>query len=140
MANLAVDGLDGLVLDLEAVSELPDNVAEEMLDAEAEIVEKAQIYTGMKMGVHRTGVTLSSITHGKMKRTNDGGRVKYVYPRGINEAGNRNAEIAFINEFGAPKRKITARPFIKTANELAADTIENAAVNVYDKFLRSKNL
>lgn len=62
----------------------------------------------------------------------------YVYPQGTNERGNRNAEVAFINEFG--KHGQPARPFIKTANEEAADTAVEAAAKVYDKYLKSKNL
>lgn len=138
MADFGINGLDDLMMSLSEAAELPDDVAEEMLTAEAEIVEDAQIYTGMKMGVHRTGVTLSSIKHGRMQRRNDGGRVMYVYPQGTNERGNRNAEVAFINEFG--KHGQPARPFIKTANEEAADPAVEAAAKVYDKFLKSKNL
>lgn len=140
MADFGVNGLDGLMLSLEEIVELPDDVAEEMLAAEAEIVEEAQIYAGMKMGVYRTGVTLSSIRRGKMKRGKDGGRVMYVTPQGTNDKGVRNAEVAFINEFGAPGRGIPARPFIKEGNELAADVAVEAAAKVYDKFLKSKNL
>ena len=140
MAHLSVNGLDGLLDDLQSIEELPDEVAEEMLDAEAAIVEEAQVYTGMKMGVYRTGDTLRSITHGKMKRGRDGQRAKYVYPQGTNEKGERTATVAFINEFGAPQRGIAARPFIRTANELSADEAVEAAADVYDQFLKSKNL
>ena len=140
MARISVNGLDSLMDDLLAIEELPDEVTEEMLDAEAEIVEEAQVYTGMKMGVYRSGETLRSITHGKMKRGRDGQRSKYVYPQGTNDKGERNATVAFVNEFGAPQRGIAARPFILTANETAADEAVSAAADVYDKYLKSKNL
>lgn len=140
MANISVIGLDSLMEDIEAAAELPDSVAEDMLDAEAGIVEEAQVYTGMKMGVYRTGVTLSSITHGEMKTEKDGGRIKYVGPQGVNENGDRNAEVAFINEFGAPNRGIVARPFIRTANEVAAGEAVAAAMEVYDDYLKKQNL
>lgn len=140
MAELSVNGLDGLMMSLSEIAQLPDGVAEAMLDAEADIVESAQVYTGMKMGVHRTGVTLSSITRGKLKVTKEGGRVKYVYPRGVNDQGARNAEVAFVNEFGAPRRGIMPRPFILTANEEAADAAVEAAAQIYDSYLKSKEL
>lgn len=140
MAQFSVNGLDDLMDDLLAIEELPDETAEKMLAAEAEVVEEAQVYTGMKMGVYRTGETLRSITHGKMKRGKDGGRSMYVYPQGTNENGDRNAEVAFINEYGAPERGIEPRPFIRTANESAADAAVNAAADVYDEFLKSQNL
>ena len=140
MAQFSVNGLDDLMEDLLAIEELPDETAEKMLTAEAEVVEEAQVYTGMKMGVYRTGETLRSITHGKMKRGKDGDRSMYVYPQGTNENGDRNAEVAFINEYGAPARGIEPRPFIRTANESAADTAVNAVADVYDEFLKAQNL
>ena len=45
MARISVNGLDSLMDDLLTVAEIPDDVAEEMLDAEAAIVEEAQVYT-----------------------------------------------------------------------------------------------
>lgn len=139
-ANFSVNDLDGLMLDLAEVAELPDDVAEEMLLAEAEIVEEAQVSAGKAMGVYDTGQTLASIGHGKMKLGRGGGRTLYVYPRGVNDKGVRNAEVAFINEFGAPKRGIPARPFVAAACESAADAAVEAAAKIYDKYLKSKNL
>lgn len=137
-ANLETAGLDDLMLDLEAIMDIPDEVAEKILLAEAEIVERVQKETGKAMGVHRTGVTLAAITHGKMKRASTGDREVYVYPQGVNAEGNRNAEVAFINEYG--KRGQKARPFIRTANEKSADEAADAAALVYSEFLASKNL
>lgn len=56
MASLSVDGLDDLMLSLEDVAAIPDDVAAAMLDAEAQVVEEAQIAQGMTMGVYRTGI------------------------------------------------------------------------------------
>lgn len=133
-----MNGLGELMFSLEEIMELPDETAEAMLEAEAKIVEEAQVYQGMKEGVYDTGATLRSIGHGKMKRSRDGGRVLYVYPQGTNEKGVRNAEVAFINEYG--KRGQKARPFIRTANELAAGEAVQAAAQVYGAFLDSKGL
>lgn len=126
------------MLSLKEIIELPDGVAEDMLKAEAKVVEEAQIYVGFQKGVYRTGMTLSSITHGKLKRTKDGKRAIYVYPRGTNDKGVRNAEVAFINEYG--KGGKDGRQFIRTANELSADAAVEEAARVYDDFLRSKDL
>lgn len=139
MASFSVNGLDEFLTDLREAIELPDEVAREMLEAEAKVVEDAQRRTGMEMGVHRTGVTLDSIAHGTMKRARDG-RALYVSPQGTNAKGERNAAVAFINEYGAPQRGIQPRPFIRTANEQAADAAADAAAQVYDRWLKSKNL
>lgn len=138
MAKLSVNGLDDLMLSLKEIAEIPDPVAEQMLNAEAQVVEEAQIAYGMQMGVFRTGETLRSIRRGKMKLGRDGARTVYVTPQGKNEKGERNSEVAFINEYG--KQGQPARPFISTANAAAADRAVSAAEKVYDEFLKSKNL
>ena len=51
MAKLSVNGLDDLMLSLKEIAEIPDPVAEQMLNAEAQVVEEAQIAYGMQMGV-----------------------------------------------------------------------------------------
>lgn len=106
MAKLSVNGLDELMLSLEEIASIPDDVAKAMLDAEAQVVEEAQIAEGMSMGVYDTGQTLRSIHRGKMKRGRDGARAVYVTPTGKNDKGERNAAVAFINEYGVPSRKI----------------------------------
>lgn len=121
VASLSVDGLDDLMLSLEEIAAIPDDVAQAMLDAEAQVVEEAQIAQGMAMGVYDTGDTLRSIRRGRMKRTKEGGRAVYVTPQGVNDKGERNAAVAFMNEYGVPSRRIPARPFIATANAAAVD-------------------
>ncbi len=138
MAKLSVNGLDDLMLSLEEITAIPDDVAAAMLDAEAQVVVEAQIAQGMAMGVYRTGDTLRSIRRGKMKRARDGSRAVHVTPQGVNDRGVRNAEAAFINEYG--KRGQPARPFIATANAAAADPAVEEAARIYNEFLRSKNL
>lgn len=140
MAKLSVDGLDDLILSLQEIEDIPDDVAAAMLDAEAQVVEEAQIAQGVTMGVYDTGDTLRSIRRGRMKRAKDGGRVVYVTPQGVNDKEERNAAVAFINEYGVPSRKIPARPFIKLANEAAASPAVEEAAKIYDEFLKSKNL
>lgn len=138
MAKLSFEGIDGLILSLEEIAELPDDVAKAMLDAEAKIVEEASIAAGMQLGVYRTGQTLSSIRRGRMRKGRDGVRQMYVTPQGVNDRGERNAAVAFVNEFG--KREQPARPFMHLAAETAAAPAAEAAANIYDEFLKSKNL
>lgn len=140
MAKLSVDGIDGLMLSLQEIAALPDDIAAAMLDAEAQVVEEAQIAEGMTMGVFDTGQTLRSIRRGRMKREKDGSRTVYVTPTGTNDKGERNAAVAFINEYGVPSRKIAPRPFIATANAKAAGPAVAEAEKIYDEFLKSKGL
>lgn len=140
MAEFSFSGLGDLMLDMQAIAELPEDVQDEMLNAQADVVVKAQQEQAKVMGVEDTGLTLHSIKKGKVK-LKKGVRVIYVTPTGTRKRGKkrvRNAEIAFVNEFGKEKQK--ARPFIRTANEKSAEATTQAAADVYDRFLKSKNL
>jgi HK97 gp10 family phage protein len=137
MATFDCKGIDDLMLSMAEIAAVPEDIQDEMLNAQANIVERAQKSKGSAYGVHRTGVTLGSIKRTRIKRGKDG-RGLYVYPQGKNADGNRNAEVAFINEFG--KRGQSARPFINDANETSAAETTQAAFAVYDKWLKSKNL
>ena len=140
MADVSTSGLDELLDDLESIIELPDEIVLEMLTAEAEVVAEAQAAEAKAMGVYDTGTTVKRITHGKKLTVRDDERCLYVYPNGTRSDGNKRrvAEVAYVNEYG--KIGQAARPFIKTANEKAADPAIEAAAQVYDKYLKSKNL
>jgi len=140
MAELSTQGLDGLIDDMTALMELPDEIVLEMLTAEAEVVAAAQQSEAQRMGVYATGKTAGSISYDKKLKVTGAGRAIYVSPKGSRSDGSkrRNAEVAFVNEFG--KAGQPARPFIGTANEKSADAAVEAAAGVYDKYLKSKNL
>lgn len=140
MAELSTSGLEELLSDMEAIAEIPDATILEMLTAEAEVIAPAQAAEARAMGVVDTGITARSITFDKkLKKTKDGKAI-YVYPQGSRSDGGRRrvAEVAFINEFG--KEGQPARPFINTANARKGDEALQAAAQVYDNFLKSKNL
>ena len=139
MPYFELEGLDGIVGSFDELADMPDDVAEAMLNAEADVVLKAQKSTGEAMGVHRTGVTLDSLQKTAFARIQQTGnasmRVEFV---GNNADGNRNAEVAFINEYG--KTNQPSRPFVHTANENSAAETTMAAWRIYDNYLKSKNL
>lgn len=137
MATFDCNGIDDLMLSMAEIAAVPEDIQDEMLNAQAAVVERAQKSKGEAYGVHRTGVTLGSIKRTKIKSGKDG-RGLYVYPQGKNADGNRNAEVAFLNEFG--KKGQPARPFINDANETSEAETTKAAFDVYDKWLKSKNL
>ena len=79
-------------------------------------------------GVHhlyRARVTTKAYKRSKHSRT-------YTYGGGEKKANN--AEIAFINEFGAPSRNIPAKQWMRKANEKAAGRAAEAAANVLHKY------
>lgn len=145
MANISFSGLDELMLSMQEIAEIPDDVQDEMLNAMADVTVEAQKAEGKAMGVEDTngetpGLMLSKIKKGKIK-IRDGQRVLYITPTGTRKRGKkrvRNAEIAFINEYGKKGQK--ARPFIRVGNERSAEAATEAAKAVHDKWLQSKNL
>lgn len=143
MAKVEFSGIDQLELSFAEVAKLPDEVVDAMLDARADVVVAAQRQAAERMlkGPYYTGETVRSIKKGKPK-LRDGQRVLYVTPTGSRKRGKakavRNAEIAFINEYGT--RKIPARNFIRTANESCADAATAAEFEVYSRYLEEKGL
>lgn len=144
MGRLTVNGLDALSDDFAALARLPDSVIEGILEAEADVIlpaQRAEIekqWNGPKN--LSTGMSAKSIKKGKVKKDRDG-RSLSIYPRGTRKRGGRttrNAEIAFINEYG--KRGQPARPAISTANMKKEKEATDAGERVYNQFLDSRNL
>lgn len=165
MAGFSVNGLDDLILSMEEVAGMPDDVQNDMLNAQADIVLKAQKAEAEKLGMysgynthnnsrdtsatntlsgqsrsHSTGGLARSLKKSSPKKTSAGRSVK-IYFAGSRSRGNTtttNTEIAFLNEFGT--RNINARRFIWTANEKSAQAAVDASAQVYNEWLKSKNL
>ena len=57
---------------------------------------------------------------------------------GLKKLDLHSSEIAFIGEYGT--KKVRARPFMREAVEATAEQAEQAALQVYDRWLKSKNL
>ncbi len=144
MARIEVSGLDSLMTDLNALISMPDSVAEGILNAEADVIvadQRSEIASRWR-GPYSMGISAKSVKKGKVKKTNDGHAV-HVYPQGSRKRGKRsvrNAEIAFINEYGARERKIVPRPAIAAANAKAEKPAAEAGEQVFNAYLDSKNL
>lgn len=139
MASFEVNGIGDLRNDLAALMDLPDSVTDGILNAEADVVVSAQQETmaAMWKGRYATGETARSVKKSRVKKWK-GGKFISVTPKGTNRKGERNAAVAFINEYG--KRGQPGRPAIRTANEEAADKAVAAGEKVYNNFLDSKKL
>lgn len=133
MGTMSVSGLDDLIGDLDELARLPDSVTDQMLNAEADVIEAAQRSEASRMwkGPYYTGTTAASIKKGKIKRTGLDKSIT-VAPQGHNKRGTRNAEVAFVNEFG--KRGQPGRPALKTANERKEQEAVAAGEKVYHAY------
>lgn len=146
MAEFGCTGLDGLVLSLQEIAEIPEDVQDEILNAQADVVVEAQRRKIRAYGIYDGSSPVhvaNSVKKGRVK-LRKGERVLYVTPTGTRTRGKgkaqkvRNAEILFVNEFGSRRQK--ARPAVADANEACADETTQAGLRVYDEWLKSKNL
>ena len=138
MAEFDVSGLDDLMLSLQDVADLPETVQDAMLDAQADVVLQAQ--QSAAQAIADTGQTARSLRKSK-PRTRKGVRsisITFAGSRKRGDTTTRNAEIAFVNEYG--KKGVPARNFIRKANEQSAAASTQAAKEIYDQYLQSKGL
>lgn len=119
MAEVILTGFDELQDAFKGIQDVPFDVIRKALDGMAEVAEKKIRATGESMGVldpETPENILDRISHSPPKQTEDGGKA-FITFTGSRKRGNtvtRNAAIAYINEYGAPHRGISARPFIST--------------------------
>lgn len=130
MATFGVKGLEDLERQFSMMSTVPSEVAWKMLDAESDVVVDAQRESAERLlqGKYNKGAVKKSIKKGKIK-LHKGAYTQYITYNGT-QHGNRIAEIAFVNECGAPKRGIAARHWIRDANERCADKAVEAGADV----------
>lgn len=143
MAGFVTQGLDSLMLDLQTVASMPEEVQDEILNAEADVVVAAQKRKVREMGIYDGESTVHVVNAIKKSKptTKKGQRVIYVTPKGSRKRGNtttRNAEILFVNEFG--KRGQEARPAVATANAESAEDTTAAGMRVWSEFLEKNHL
>lgn len=141
MAEFKAIGLDELMLSLQEIAEIPEEVQDEMLNAQGDVVAREQQESARRYGIQRTGLMIRSIRKGKVKLDKHGNRVLYVTPVGSRIRGKKktsNAEIAFLNEYGNKKQK--ARPFMRDANERSAEAATKAAAEIYYRWQESRGL
>ncbi|MBQ6396967.1 MAG: hypothetical protein IJI06_02340 [Oscillospiraceae bacterium] len=126
MAQINLAGINAIDEMFSNLREVPWSVTSEALDAMAEEAEKQVKQSGETLGVRDPESNvhiLDKIQHTKPKRTSSGGSsdVTFSGTRTRGRTRTRNAEIAFINEYG--KRGQAPRPFIRQAAEQGADAI-----------------
>ena len=135
MGGFQVDGLSALSVSFDKMAAMPDDVMGAMLREGADVLAKAQQESADAFGLRDTGMMIESIKPGRARRTPDGGDIA-ITPEGSRRRGKtttRNAEIAYVNEYGKDGQPGTG--FISKANfEHGPDAIE-ASDKVYQNWL-----
>lgn len=142
MAKFSFYGSDGLQAEFSKLERPPQNVISDMLKAMGNVAAKAQRKAALEQGIfdEESSVHIVDVvTVNKPKLTEDGGTVQITF-KGTRKRGDtktRNAEIAFVNEFG--KRGQKARPFIAPSLRANEAKINEAAQAVYNDWADSQN-
>lgn len=138
MASLDVSGLDELSAAFGRIADIPENVTSKALSAMADVAAKKIKAQGEAMGVRdpESGVhILDKIKVKKPKITESGGYADITFEgsRTRGRKTTRNAEIAFVNEFG--KRGQQARPFIGTAMSQSEQAIVSPGAEILGDYI-----
>lgn len=141
MARLELNGFEDLWDAYNRISDIPDSVTEEALDEMAKIAEAEIRRTGESMGVRDPESDvhiLDKLKRKKPKITPEGGYsiITFTGKRHRGKKDTRNAEIAFVNEYGS--RKFKARPFIGTAIAKAEDKIVKPGIDVVGDWIENE--
>lgn len=142
MDPFELEGFEEMQDAFRAIESIPWKITEEAVDAMGAVAAEKVRETGLAMGVWDDDPDagdhiLNHVDHSKPHQTEDGGKSFIVF-KGSRRRGNtvtRNAHIAYVNEYGAPKRGIQARPFILQAMKAHEEEIVAAADAIIGDFI-----
>lgn len=144
MASFEVRGFGEVFGSLETMAKLPPEVKTRMLNEMGKVAAAAEKKKGIEYNVRdpKSNVHIvDKLMVNKPQITSTGGYVTITFD-GTRKRGNtntRNAEIAFINEYGrkGESGKMEARQFIRDALKEAGDAINAAGEKVFNEWLDS---
>ena len=142
MAKFELYGLDELNDAFRRISDIPDKVTEEALDAMAEVAADKIRAKGESMGVRDPESDVHILdkvsTKRKAKITDTGGykMITFTGTRTRGKTKTRNAEIAFVNEYG--KTGQPARPFVRNAMSEGEDEIVRPAGEIIGDWIEQE--
>lgn len=153
MAKITTKTMDGThdiaVEFAKFADEIPVDVIDRMLTAEADVIEPAIRSNAETMlhGSYFTGGTAKALQrkapHNFTAARGNGQRQIILTFKGVRRDkyhpnGTRNAEVAFANEFGA--RGVPARPFIQRAIDEKGEAAFGDAEKVFDEWLKKEKM
>ena len=141
MAKLELYGFEDLDAAFARIADIPFEVTEDALDAMAEVAVDKIRSTGESMGVRDPESDvhiLDKLKRAKAKQTRDGGyeAITFEGSRTRNGRKTRNAEIAFVNEFG--KDGQPARQFIGTGMARNEEEIADPGAKVIGDWIENE--
>lgn len=143
MASVILEGFDELQEAFEEISTIPASVTRKAVKAMGEVAVRYVKAEGEAMGIRsdeNSAHILDNISFSKPKKGRDGNMKGWVVFTGTRKRGDTkiwNAAIAYINEYGAPRRDppIPPRPFIRTGLAKGEEEIVAAADAIIGDFI-----
>ncbi|MBR2047132.1 MAG: hypothetical protein IJ960_00900 [Oscillospiraceae bacterium] len=151
MARLEVDGFDAILSGLEDMIEALPELRNEILTAEADVIEPAVRAAVKSSGLYDTGTLYRSIGRSTVKVSGRSGKIPAIKigPRGehhryLPSKGKKGivtaGYVGYIYEYGLERRGIPARKWLSGAVEQSKGPAFSAAERVYDEYLKKNNL
>lgn len=147
MARFDVSGADAFLAGLEDMIEDLPQLRDEILEAEADVIEPALRQSIADTRLIRSNKLKNSIKRRKGKSA--GVPVIWIGPSGEHHrylpgAGKSGivsaGRVGYIGEYGIPSRGIHGREWLRKGIERSQDKAFDAAEAVYDKHLKKNNL
>lgn len=135
MARFDTSGLDDLIKQMQRLGQDEGPIAEEMVNASVEAIREEWRKSAEKHGHRDTGALIESIGFGPGPIRSGNIVFRDVYPQGKDAKGTRNAEKAFILNYGTSR--IPASYWIDEADENSAQPVQEACQRIWDRFLAS---
>jgi len=133
MARFEMEGFDELLADMKRQGELVGEVADRMLMAGAEEVKKAWRQSAERVPHRVSGDLINSIDYARKPKTAGDIRTIDIYPQGKDRKGVRNAEKAFILNYGTKTR--TASHCVDDADRASGEPVMQAMTEIWEKHL-----
>lgn len=129
-----MDGFDELLDEMKRLGELSGETADKMLMAAAEEVKQAWVQSAGRNHHRDTGDMIASIGYGRTPKEISGVRTIDIYPQGKDSKGIRNAEKAFILNYGTKKRP--ASHWVDDADKASGEPVMLAMSEIWDEHLK----
>ena len=136
MARFNTSGLDDLISQMQQLGQNEGPVADEMVTAAVEVIREEWRKSASDHGHHDTGAMIASIGLGPGPIR--AGNIVYrdVYPQGSDSKGTRNAEKAFILNYGC--KRFPGSHWVDDADFSSAEPVQAVCESIWDRFLKSE--
>ncbi len=135
MARFDTTGLQELINDMRRMGEAAEPVAQAMTAAAAEEITAAWKSAAEEHDLRDTGAMIESIGYPDGVQRLGSTFAADIYPQGKDGSGTRNAEKAFILNYGS--KKIPPTYWVDEADKRSAETVQTRLEEMWGEFLET---